>query len=161
MGFMHALFHSRHHHRGHHRFGRWGHHVGGHAHDDEAFHGHDGREHIDHLAHKIAKRLDLNDEQQARLRTLIECLQAQREAVRGHDWLQDASALFNARTFDRDAAQAQVSARLATVQQAVPNVLDAVAGFYDALDADQQQVLRFIIRVGRRVRGGHDRSGAQ
>lgn len=108
---------------------------------------------IDHLAFKVAKRLDLNDAQLTHLKALIECLQHQREAVRGGDWLQDVSKLFDGSTFDRDAAQALVATRVSATQAALPSVMEAVAGFYDSLDSEQQQVLRFIIRLGRQARG--------
>lgn len=165
MSFFHAFLHARHHHHQHHhgrhRFGHHGHRGhhhehGGHFDGEGTFFGHHAEREgsvIDHLAHKVASRLDLNTEQLARLTALIECLQLQREAVRGGDWLQQASSLLDSRTFDRQAAEALLAARVATVQTAVPNVLDAVAGFYDSLDADQQQVLRFFIRLGRRARG--------
>lgn len=173
MSFLHAFFHGRHHHHHHgrHRFGHHGHHGydsqrghrSGHFHDEGGFFGEGGRSDegaaIEHLAHKIARRLDLDAVQLAQLKTLIECLQQQREAVRGGDWLQQAGSLLDGRTFDQQAAEALAAERIATVQAAVPKVLDALAGFYNALDADQQQVLRFIIRLGRRARGGRHGDG--
>jgi hypothetical protein len=51
-----------------------------------------------------------------------------------------------------------VDTRLAAIQLAVPDLIDALADFYDALDAEQQQALRFVLRVRRR---GFGRFGAQ
>lgn len=172
---------GRHGHRGHHRHQHSFHQRQGGRFDDEgAFFGAagekggaaegdrfdrfdhlDGIDRIDYLAQKVARRLDLNNEQLARLKTLIECLQQQRQAVRGGDLLQEAGKLFDAPSFDRTAAQALVDARIALLQAAVPAVLDAMAGFYDALDVEQQQVLRFFIRLGRRARDRHEAEGQE
>lgn len=171
MGFMHAFFHGhqggRQHGRDHHHhgFGRRFHqqHRAHHRPDDGA----DGEAVIDRFASKVARRLDLNEAQIAHLRTLIGTLQQQRQAIRGGtqqgaNWVEDVAGLFTGAQFDRQAAAALVDTRVKAIEAGVPGLLDAIAAFYDALDAEQQQVLRFLLRLGRRAKARRDgEAGAQ
>lgn len=120
-----------------------------HAHDRH--HGDDrASSFADHLAAKLSHRLDLGDEQQARLETLLSALQQQRQALRRDALFQDITGLLAGATLDRAATRQLVDERLATAQAAVPALIDALADFYDALDAEQQQALRFVLRQRRR-----------
>lgn len=143
--FVHA--HRRHaHHGGHHHH----HHHGG---GEASF--------ADHLAAKLSRRLDLNDEQQAKLQTLLAALRQQRQALRRDALFQDVTGLLAGSILDRAATRQLVDERLATAQAAVPALIDALADFYDALDAEQQQALRFVLRLRRRGFGRFGRRGEQ
>lgn len=80
-------------------------------------------------------------------------LQAQREALRGNSLMLDAQRLLSGASLDRAAAQSMLDARIASAQAAAPALVTALADFYDALDTEQQQVLRFLLRLGQRGRG--------
>jgi Spy/CpxP family protein refolding chaperone len=148
---FHALVHAHRRHA-HHRAcdeGR-GHHRQG---DASAF--------AEHLAAKLGRRLDLNDQQQAKLEALLSALQQQRQALRRDALFQDITGLLAGSTLDRTATRQLVGERLATAQAAVPALVDALADFYDALDAEQQQALRFVMRLRRRGFGRFGRHGEQ
>lgn len=133
-------------------------HHGGHHHPH---HGGDETSFADRLAAKLSRRLDLNDDQQARLQTLLLALRQQRQALRREALFQDITGLLAGSTLDRAATRQLVDERLATAQAAVPALIDALADFYDALDAEQQQALRFVLRLRRRGFGRFGRRGEQ
>lgn len=149
MGLFHAWRHAHHrqlHHHGHH-----GHH--------RSHHDHDGTSRLDHLAEKISHRLDLSDTQQEHLLKLLANADQQRQALRGDALLQDLHGLLSGTTLDRATAQQLLDARIATLQAAGPTLIQALADFYDALDAEQQQVLRFVLRLRQRHAGRSERAG--
>lgn len=152
------LFHAWRH--AHHR------HLGRHDHH-HAHHDHDGpTSRLDHLADKIGHRLDLDSIQREHLIKLLANVDQQRQAMRGGALVQDLGGLLAGTTLDRAAAQQLVDARLEAIQAAGPAIIDALAEFYDALDPEQQQVLRFMLRLrqrfaGRFGRGGRGRAGTQ
>jgi len=140
MGLFHRLARF-HHHRGHH-------HSRGHHEGDEA-------SRIEHIADRVAGGLDLNEAQQEKFVALLETAQAQRAAIKSPDLIKDLAGLVKGERLDRDAANAWIAQRLQALQAGAPGVLTALADFYDALDAEQQQVLRFMLRMGGRFgRGG-------
>lgn len=132
-----------------HRFGRH-HHDHGHHHAHHGFsRGWDGDFVMDRLMAKASRRLDLNPAQQLALRQLLELLQQQREALKGGSARQELADLLSGASFDRAAAQSLWDDRLQTLRDGGPALIAAVADFFDALDADQQQLLRFMIRPRR------------
>ena len=142
MGLFHRLARFHHHHRGHH---------------DHHHHHHEGDEasRIEHIADRVASRLDLNEAQQAKFVALLEAVQVQRAALKSPDLVKDLAGLVKGERFDREAANAWVAQRLLSLQTGAPSVLTALGDFYDALDTEQQQVLRFMLRMGGRFgRGG-------
>ncbi|HIV69493.1 MAG TPA: Spy/CpxP family protein refolding chaperone [Candidatus Aquabacterium excrementipullorum] len=156
MSLFHALVRA-HRHASHERHGR---HVGGHH---GGHHGHPGHHHFHHgrfdgdaadlvelLADRISQRLDLNDEQEARLARLLAAAQQQRQALRRDGLVPELRDLLAGATLDREATRLLLSERIAAVQAAAPALIDALADFFDALDAEQQQVLRFMLRLKRR-----------
>lgn len=141
MSFFHRFAFSRHH---DHHHGHWH----GHAHCGPGdSHFGDEASRIERIAGKITGRLDLNETQQERLVGLLECLQQQRQAIKNVDLAKDIGALIGGERLDREAAKAWVEQRIQSLQTASPVVLTALADFYDALDAEQQQVLRFLLRM--------------
>ena len=160
MSLFHALVRA-HRHASHERHGR---HFGGHpGHHHHGYHGHgrfdgDAADLVELLADRISQRLDLNDEQEARLARLLAAAQQQRQALRRDVLVPELRDLLAGTTLDREAARLLLSERIAAVQAAAPALIDALADFFDALDAEQQQVLRFMLRLKRRGwgRAGRD-----
>lgn len=133
-----------------HRFGRHHHDHGHHHHAHHGFSKGWGGDFVaDRLMAKASRRLDLNPAQQLALRQLLELLQQQREALKGGSARQELADLLGGATFDRAAAQSLWDDRLQTLRDGGPALIAAVADFFDALDTDQQQLLRFMIRPRR------------
>lgn len=84
----------------------------------------------DKVVTRIAGKLDLNAEQQAKLATLADRLQAQRRALRGEaaDPRAEWTALIAGSQFDRARAQALVSGKAAAVEAGSPQVIDHYPG---------------------------------
>lgn len=147
MGLFHAWRHAHHRH-----LGRHGHHPHHHDHDGPA-------SRLDHLADKISHRLDLDTVQREHLMKLLANVDQQRQAMRGGALMRDLNGLLGGATLDRAAAQQLVDARIEAIQAAGPTIIEALADFYDALDTEQQQVLRFMLRLRQRFAGR--RAGTQ
>lgn len=146
---------------------RHGHHHGhsrGHPHHHSGAHlGHfdgDAADLVELLADRISQRLDLNGEQQARLARLLAAAQQQRQALRRDVLVPELRDLLAGTTLDREATRLLLSERIAAVQASAPTLIDALADFFDALDAEQQQVLRFMLRLKRRGWGRPGREQA-
>jgi len=101
-------------------------------------------------ADKIAGKLDLDADQKAKLALLMDRLQEQRAALRGSgDPRRDVEALIKDGTFDRWHAQDLVNAKLTAVRDKSPQVIAAMADFYDTLRPEQQAKVReFLQRAG-------------
>lgn len=162
MSLFHALVRA-HRHAYHERHGRHlgGHHHGHHGHHHGHGHGRfdgDAADLVELLADRISQRLDLTDEQEARLARLLAAAQQQRQALRRDVLVPELRELLAGTTLDREATRLLLSERIAAVQDAAPVLIDALADFFDALDAEQQQVLRFMLRLKRRGwgRAGRD-----
>ena len=150
MSLFHALVRAGR--RAHHD--HYGHHAH-HGHHHHFHHGHgrfdgDAADLVELLADRISQRLDLNAEQEARLARLLAAAQQQRQALRRDVLVPELRDLLAEATLDREAARLLLSERIAAVQAAAPALIDALADFFDALDAEQQQVLRFMLRFKRR-----------
>ncbi len=122
--------------RGHHHFG---HHFGGnHHHGDHAGF-------LDHILARAARKLDLNPSQQELLGSLLRQVQAQRAAMKSG--LPDLKGLLAGESFDRSSATQMLDARLDAIRGAGPSVINAAGDFFDSLDAEQKQALRFMLRT--------------
>ncbi len=142
--FRHHLGHGHHGHHGH-PFGRHAH-AGGFA---------------DHVIARIAAKLDLDDEQQRLLGAWFGHLQTQREALSGLARGSELAGLMAGEQFPRESAQQLLDARLDALRAAGPGAVGAFADFFDALDAEQRQVLRFLMRrIGRGRHAHHERHAA-
>ncbi|MBI3347958.1 MAG: hypothetical protein HY020_12220 [Burkholderiales bacterium] len=140
-------------------FRRW------HAHHEFRHHfGHDHHGHhlgrradgfADHLLARVGAKLDLDHEQQRRLSAWVEQLQQQRDALSGLARGAALSGLIAGEQFARSEAQQLLDAKLDALRAAGPSVVTAFAEFFDSLDDEQRQVLRFMMRrigPGRRQR---------
>lgn len=104
---------------------------------------HDPAAFRDRTVQRIAARLNLDEKQRDALATVLERLQAQREALRGPtDWRTDLRSLVQDDTFDRWHAQDLLQARVQALREQGPQVIAALADFYDQLDAAQQARVR-------------------
>ncbi|HVZ44452.1 MAG TPA: Spy/CpxP family protein refolding chaperone [Ramlibacter sp.] len=106
----------------------------------------------DKVIGRVTSRLDLNAEQQAKLRALADKLEAQRMALVGQGTYQraDIRNLFAGEKFDRAKAQAIVNEKTAAVEAKSPEVVAALGDFYDSLSPAQQAKAReFMERRGR------------
>jgi len=104
---------------------------------------------------RVADKLELDAQQQAKLDALVQKLHAQRMAVRdaggGGEPRSQFKALFAGNTLDRAGAQKLVDEKTTAVQAGSSEVIAAAADFYDGLNAAQQQKVReFMERRGQR-----------
>ncbi len=132
--------HEFRHHFGHHAHG---HHFGRHA-DADGF--------AEHLLARVGAKLDLDDGQQRRLEAWFSQLQPQRDALRGLARGPELVGLIAGEQFPRESAQQLLDAKLDALRAAGPALIGSFADFFDSLDGEQRQVLRFMMR-----RFGHSR----
>ncbi len=106
---------------------------------------------------RVGSKLDLNEAQKLKLATLADKLQAQRAAFVGQagDPRAEVQALVAGEKFDRARAQALLDGKLRAVQTGSPEVLTAMADFYDSLNAEQQQKVRDFMQRRRGWIGRH------
>ena len=135
-------WHAHHESRHHFGHGHAGHHFGRHA---------DGFAHL--LVARMGRKLDLDDGQQRRLGAWLEQLQQQRDSLSSLARGPEAASLMAGERFARESAQQLLDAKLDALRAAGPGVVAAFAEFFDSLDYEQRQVLRFMMR--RFGRGQH------
>lgn len=98
----------------------------------------------DKMVDKAASKLDLNEDQKKRLSTLGDKLFEQRTALIGQTTNPRAElkALVAGETFDAARAQALVNEKTTALQAKSPEVIAALADFYNSLNPAQQQKVR-------------------
>ena len=98
----------------------------------------------DKMIDRVAGKLDLKPDQKTRLTTLGDKLHAQRIALMGQgaDPRADFAALMAGDRFDAARAQALVNQKTAVLQAGSPEVIAALADFYNSLNPAQQQKVR-------------------
>ena len=104
------------------------------------------------MVEKVGSRLDLDEAQKAKLGVLADKLRAQRNALvgTGSNPRAELQALVAGPTFDRAKAKAFVDAKTAAVATQSPDVIAAMADFYDSLKPEQQAKVReFMTSRGR------------
>jgi protein CpxP len=96
------------------------------------------------MVERVSGKLDLNADQKQRLGVLGDKLHAQRVALTGQasDPRAEVKALVAGDKFDRARAQTLVTEKTAAVQRQSPEVIAALADFYDSLNPAQQQKVR-------------------
>jgi Spy/CpxP family protein refolding chaperone len=96
------------------------------------------------MVERVGKELELDEAQKQRLGSVVDALRAQRSALVGSTTNPRAEikALVAGPAFDRAGAQALVEAKTAAVQAKSPEVITALAAFYDGLNPAQQQKVR-------------------
>lgn len=104
------------------------------------------------MVERVASKLDLTAEQKQRLAVLGDKLHEQRIALMGEtkDPRAEMKALVAGDKFDKARAQALVTDKTTVLQSKSPEVIAALADFYDSLNVEQQQKVRdFMERRGR------------
>jgi Spy/CpxP family protein refolding chaperone len=92
---------------------------------------------------RAAKELELNEAQKAKLGVLADKLREQRLALMGTgDPRAQVQALVAGAQFDKAQAQALVDEKTAGLRAKSPEVITAMADFYDSLNPTQQQKVR-------------------
>ena len=96
------------------------------------------------MVDRVGSKLDLNADQKVRLSTLADKLQDQRKALVGQTTNPRAEmqALVAGDKFDRTKAQSLIADKTAAVTTKSPEVIAALADFYDSLNATQQAKVR-------------------
>ena len=95
------------------------------------------------MVDRVAGKLELDAAQKAKLSTLADTMHQQRLAVRGAtDPRAEIKSLVAGNQFDRAKAEALLQQKTTAVQSAGPQVITALADFYDGLNPAQQQKLR-------------------
>ncbi|MCF8210313.1 MAG: Spy/CpxP family protein refolding chaperone [Rhodoferax sp.] len=98
----------------------------------------------DKLVDRVAGRLDLSEDQKKRLGTLGDKLYEQRTALIGasKDPRSELKGLVAGDKFDATRAQALITEKTTLLQTRSPEVLAALADFYNSLNPTQQQKVR-------------------
>jgi protein CpxP len=93
---------------------------------------------------RVSGRLDLNGEQRQKLEVLADKLIAQRAAMVGQSGhpREAMRALVNGEKFDRARALNLLDEKTRVLQMATPEVINALADFYDSLNPTQQAEVR-------------------
>ena len=96
------------------------------------------------VVNRITSKLDLNAEQQQKLNVLADKVQAQRTALIGQtpNPRAEFSALVAGEKFDRARALNLLDEKTRVVQVSSPDVINAMADFYDSLNPTQQAEVR-------------------
>lgn len=104
------------------------------------------------IVDRATSKLDLNADQQKRLTVLADKLYEQRTALMGQtkDPRAEVKSLVAGDKFDRARAQTLITEKTTALQARSPEVIAALADFYDSLNPVQQQKVRdFMERRGR------------
>jgi len=104
------------------------------------------------LVEKAGEKLDLDAAQKAKLGAVADKLREQRNAFVADtkDPRAELQSLIAGPTFDRNKAQVLVQAKTQAVQLKSPEVIAAMADFYDSLRPEQQAKVREMLQRGRR-----------
>lgn len=97
---------------------------------------------------RISSKLDLNDAQKQKLNVLADRMDVQRAAFLGKttEPRAEMQAVVAGDKFDRVRAQSLVEDKMRAVQANSPEVINALADFYDSLNPDQQQKVRELMQ---------------
>ena len=117
---------------------------GGHGPCGSHWRGEDSAQRRAYMVERVSQELSLNVGQRAKLEVLADQLDEQRQALWGErqGMAADLQQVIAGERFDRARAQGVVDQKLQAVQQHSPKVVDAMASFYDSLDAGQQRFVR-------------------
>ena len=102
------------------------------------------------LVERVTSKLDLNADQKQRLNVLADTVQEQRAALVGTTTnpRADVQALVAGDKFDRSRAQTLVAEKTAAITGKSPEVISAMADFYDSLTPAQQSKVREAMHKG-------------
>lgn len=141
-------FHPMHLLRHWHQYGSHAHHHAKHGHWGHGHHHRSDGERFAELLERVSARLDLTSAQQELLNELLTQLQRQRRAMHAAAAGSELRDLIARENFDRANAQQLFDARIDSLRAGGPALVAAFGDFFDALDTEQQQALRFVLRAG-------------
>lgn len=97
---------------------------------------------------RVSSKLNLNDAQKQKLNVLADKMQAQRSAFMGQaaDPRAEVQAIVAGDKFDRARAQSLLDEKTRAIQASSPEVITALADFYDSLNPGQQQKVRDLMQ---------------
>ena len=100
------------------------------------------------VVERVSSKLDLNDAQKQKLNVLADKMEAQRTAFMGKatDPRAEMQAIVSGDKFDRARAQTLLEEKSRAVQTNSPEVINALADFYDSLNSEQQQKVRDLMQ---------------
>ena len=100
------------------------------------------------VVERVSSKLDLSAVQKQKLNVLADKMEAQRAAFLGKaaDPRAEMQAIVAGDKFDRARAQALLEEKTRAVQANSPEVITALANFYDSLNAGQQQKVRELMQ---------------
>jgi Spy/CpxP family protein refolding chaperone len=100
---------------------------------------------------RVSSKLDLDEAQRAKLNVLADTLEAQRKLLAGAGAgpRSELTSLLASDRFDRTRAQVLLDEKTRSVQTMGPEVINAMADFFDSLNPQQQQ------KVRERLQGRH------
>ena len=103
------------------------------------------------MVERVSGKLGLNEAQKQKLTALAQTLHEQRQALAagGTSPREQMQSLVAGSTFDKARARTLIDEKIAAVQTRSPQVIAALADFYDGLDAAQQQKVRDFMQRGR------------
>jgi Spy/CpxP family protein refolding chaperone len=103
------------------------------------------------LVEKVGDRLDLDAAQRAKLGVIADRVREQRNAfVAGGHPRDELRALVAGATFDRAKAQSLLQSKTESITTQSPELIAAIADFYDSLRPEQQSKVReYMARRGR------------
>lgn len=103
------------------------------------------------MVDRVARKLDLDEAQKAKLTVVAQKVQEQRKALRGAgDPRADIQQLVAGEKFDRAKAQALIGEKTSAVTAKSPEVVTALGDFYDSLRPEQQAKVREFMQRGQR-----------
>ena len=114
-------------------------------------------ERAEYMVEKISAKLELTEPQVANLEQLKTTVLESRQRMRAeHEQLhQSIDEIISQPTLDQQRILALVNEKTAAITQEAPDIVAAMANFYDNLDAEQQADLRDKIREHREHRRWH------
>lgn len=100
------------------------------------------------VVERVSSKLDLTDAQKLKLNVLADKMVAQRAALMGQaaDPRTEIQAIVAGTKFDRARAQTLLDEKTRAVQANSPEVIGALADFYDSLNPEQQAKVREMMQ---------------
>ncbi|MFN7155432.1 MAG: Spy/CpxP family protein refolding chaperone [Acidovorax sp.] len=100
------------------------------------------------VVERVSSKLNLNDAQKQKLNALADKMEAQRTAFMGKatDPRAEMQAIVSGDKFDRARAQTLLEEKTRAVRTNSPEVINALADFYDSLNSEQQQKVRDLMQ---------------
>jgi Spy/CpxP family protein refolding chaperone len=105
---------------------------------------HKSEEKAEYIVYKITKKLDLNEAQQEKLNLAKDAMLEMRRSMRSEkrSMVADIQAILGSDTLDQQLILDNITKKTDMVREQAPDVVAAVADFYNSLDMEQQEKIR-------------------